>query len=328
MPQKIEVTLVRELEIAYSSSSAPSPVAHASPYQWANACHELLQSGRIDVLEHAVRYLHGVYPELNYLKTVVGWLDRIPSHLPGLLAFSDDPAAEIQVIKRNGCEAVLLCFCASQGTLGLPLNLIHQWLGRLPVSLVYIKDFRDLFGAGGYPSLGPDRSSSLAELRRIVSDLQGKQIYTLGVSYGGFAALHYGLELAAVGALTLGGDTDLTPEFIARVGGTPAHFDLLRRAPDYARNLREIYASAARYPRVILAFGSEFARDRRQAERMSELPNVQLLPVPHSHHNVVDPLIRCGQFLDLLYSLLGRADGLPAQERSDHGGATDIPVAS
>jgi hypothetical protein len=307
VPQKLEVALVHELEIAFSSGIPPAVVEHASPYQWANACHDLLEAGRVDILEHSARHLHTLYPELTYLATIVAWFDAIPRDLPAPLAFRDDPEAEIQVLRRDGCDAVLLCFCARESTLGLPLNLVHQWLGRLPVSLVYIKDFRDLFGGRGYPSLAPDLRSSVSALRSLVGKLEGKRIYTLGVSHGGYPALHYGLELGAAGALSLAGDTDLTAEFNEILGPVSQPLrNLLAQAPDYAQNMRERYASSQHRPRAILAFSAEQFRDREQAQRMSGLPNVQLVAVEHfPHHNVVDPLIRRGQFLNLLYRLLG-----------------------
>jgi hypothetical protein len=306
MPPRLEVALVRELEIAYSAGTPPAAVKHASPYQWANACHDLLEAGRIDILEHAARHLHAIYPELTYIATIVAWFDAIPGDLPGLLPFRDDPAAEVQVLGRDGCDAVLLCFCAREGTLGLPLNLVHRWLGRVPASLVYIKDFHDLYGGRGYPSLAPDRRSSVKALRSLVEELDGKRTFTLGVSLGGYPALYYGLELGAAGALSLAGDTDLTAEFNEQMGPLPPpHRNLLQQTPDYAQNLREHYASWPHRPRVILAFSTEQPRDRQQAERMSGLPNVQLLPVEHyPHHNVVDPLIRRGQFMNVLYRLL------------------------
>lgn len=311
MSERLEVALVRELEVAHSSGAEPAVVPHASPYQWANACSDLLDAGRIDVLEHGVRYLHTVYPELPVLATMVAWFDAVPD-LPSLMDFNDDPAAEIQIVRRERCEGVLLCFCASHGTLGLPLNLVHQWLGRLPVSMIYLKDFRDLSGACGYPSLGPDRASSVTALRHLADQLNGKHIYTLGVSLGGYAALHYGLELGAAGVLSLAGDTDLTAEFADRVEPSPAQPDILRHAAEYAKNLRDLYSSSPHHPRLLLAFSADQSRDRRQAEQMLGLPNVRLIPVEdYPHHNVVDPLIRRGQFLNLLSSLLDVELGSP-----------------
>src|SRR5579859_7341783 len=101
--ERLEVALVRELELAHSLGVAPAVVPHAAPYQWANACHDLFEAGRIDVLEYSARHLHGIYPELTYLATLVALFDGIPRHLPPPLAFSDDAAAEIQIVRRADC---------------------------------------------------------------------------------------------------------------------------------------------------------------------------------------------------------------------------------
>jgi hypothetical protein len=302
---RLETALVRQLEIAYASGNPVAVVGHALPYQWANACHDLFEAGRLDVLEFAVRYLHGIYPDLTYLATLQAFFDGIPRHLPEPLAFCDDPAAEIQVVRRPDCDNVLLCFCACQGTLGLPVNLIHQWLGRCQASLVYIKDLRDLWGGCGFPSLGPDRDAAVVAFQRIVRQLGGKRIYTLGVSHGGYAALYYGLKLNAVAVLNLAGATDLTPDFVASAG--PVHPEYLKvheLAPEYTLNLRHSYAAAPAKPRVLLAFGAGHPRDRRQAERMAGLPNVELLPMDCAQHNAIDPLIRTGRLMPLLERLL------------------------
>ena len=304
-PVRLEIALVRELEIAYSSGAPVAVVEHAQPYQWANACHDLFAVGRLDVLEFAVHHLHAIYPELTYLATLRAFFDAIPRHLPAPLAFCEDPTAEIQIVRRPNCDKVLLCFCAGQGTLGLPVNLIHQWLGRSPASLVYIKDLRNLWGGCGFPVLGPDRASAVAAFRRIADQVGGKQIYTLGVSHGGYAALHYGLELGAVAVLNLAGATDLTPDFVERLG--PIHQEYLNLrdiAPEYTVNLRNSYAAAPHRPHVFLAYSAGHPRDRHQAERMAGLPNVELVTVDHAQHNAIDPLIRNRELMPLLERLL------------------------
>jgi hypothetical protein len=266
----------------------------------------MFEAGYIDVLEYAARHLHAAYPELEYLATMVALFDAIPRHLPPTLPFRNNPRADVQIVRNARCDSVLLCFCAAQGTLGLPLNFVHQWLGRLPVNLVYIKDFRGLSGALGFPSLAPDRPASIIALRRIVEELGAKRIYALGVSIGGYAAMYYGLQLGAAGVLNLAGATDLTFDFVSRLGSVPlVHVNLLRLAPDYAMNLRDSYASARQRPHVLIAFNAGFSRDREQAERMAGLLNVELIAVDGAaKHNVVDSLIRQGKFLDLLHRLL------------------------
>jgi hypothetical protein len=305
---RLEIALVRELEIAYLSGTAIAVIEHAMPYQWANACHDLFEVGRLDVLEFAVRHLHAIYPKLTYLATLQAFFDAIPRHLPAPLAFCEDPTAEIQIVQRPNCDNVLLCFCACQGTLGLPVNLIHQWLGRCPTSLVYIKDLRNYWGGCGFPALGPDRASAVAAFRRIAEQIGGKRIYTLGVSHGGYAALHYGLELGAVAALNLAGATDLTPDFVNSLGPIhPEYLTLRKLAPEYTVNLRDCYAAAPHKPYVFLAYSAGHPRDRRQAERMAGLPNVELVAVDHAQHNAIDPLIRNRELMPLLERLLTTA---------------------
>jgi hypothetical protein len=295
---------VTQLESGCASGRPPA-LDQATPHQWAAACHELWEAGRIDVVEYGARLLHPAYPDLSYLASLVAFFDAMPRDPPPALDFREDPAAEIQVVRRPDCDAVLMCFCACQGTLGLPISFIHQWVGRLPASLVYIKDFRNLAGGCGFPTLGPDRVASVAALRRIANQLAGRRIFTLGVSMGGYAAMYYGLQLQAVAVLNLAGATDFSPDFVDSLGQVPEDYLTLRRiAPDYARNLRDLYAAAKHRPRVMISYSAGHPRDRAQAERMAGLPNVELMPSDFGQHNVLDPLIRERQFMPLLRRFL------------------------
>jgi hypothetical protein len=298
-------SLIRMWKGAYWCGLAP-PRGLATPYKWAAVCHDMFEAGPIDVLEYAARHLHAAYPELEYVAKLVAWFDAVPRHLPPPRPFRDDPAADVQIVRNPDSDAVLLCFCAAHGTLGLPVNFVHQWLGRLPVSLVYLKDSRDLFGALGYPSLAVDRAGSIAALRSLADDLGAKRIYALGVSRGGFAAAYCGLELGAKAVLSLAGAVDLTPAFINAMEEVPeAYVRMLRAAPDYAINVAERYRSAHQRPQVLIAFSSGFQQDRAQAERMAGVPDVELIAVEgKAQHNVIELLIRQGRLLDLLNRLL------------------------
>jgi hypothetical protein len=308
---RLEIELVRLLEIAYATGGSPPAVEHASPYQWANACHDLWAAGRLDLTEYAARHLAARYPDLTYLSNLVALFDAMPHYLAAPLGFCDDLAADVQVVRRPGCDAVLLCFCARSGTLGLPLNFVHQWLGRLPISLIYLKDFRDLYGARGFPSLGPDRASSVSAMRRLAEELGAKRVYALGVSLGGYPALYYGLAVGADAVLSLGGATDLTPQFNEQHGlMTDVHRYMLQTEPDYAEDLRQLYAASSRPPRLLLAFSGGNRRDRTFAEHMTGLANVELISVgDYTQHNVVQPLVLEGRLILLLSRLLGDSAG-------------------
>jgi hypothetical protein len=305
-----EKALVRKLEHAFARGTSPGQSAEISAYQWANACHELLDAGRIELLKFAVHHLSPTFPDLSYLKTLEAWFSQIPTGPSDFIPFDDDPSAELQIVRRAGCKKALLCFCASRGTLGLPLNLVHEWLGRLPVSLIYLKDFRDLSGACGYPPLGSDPTTSIAALRRITVDIGAINLYTMGVSAGGYAALRYGVELNARGVLSIAGDTDLTDTFNRHSHPSLVYAHVQREAPAYAENLRNRLVALGDGLRILLAYSADQPRDCRQAEALSGLPNIELWPVrEYDGHNAVDPLIRRGQFLGLLLRLVGLETG-------------------
>jgi len=303
-PSSRITALVDELATACAANRAPA-FRRASSNRWGNACHALWEAGRIDVVEFAARALHEEFPMVDYFRTLVAYFDALPNELPPALAFADDPTAEIQVVRRPNCNKVILCFCAMNGTLGLPLNFVHQWLGRLPASLVYIKDFRNLRGGCGFPTLGSDRDSAVTAFRRIANDLGAINIYTLGVSLGGFAALYYGLELEVSAVLSLAGATDYTPTFVRTLGPVlDDYVEMCERVPEYATDLSVALAKARNRPRVVLVYSDRHSGDRRQAERIAGLSRVKVIAVRSTHHNVIDPLIRERTFLPLLQEFL------------------------
>src|SRR6185312_4522808 len=99
--------------------------------------------------------------------------------------------------------------------IGLPIALMHRWAGRLNASLIYLRDFQRFHYLRGITSLGATRDAAIAELRRIVTSLGARRVVCYGNSAGGFAALHYALDLGANAAVSMGGPTNLTPEFNA-----------------------------------------------------------------------------------------------------------------
>src|ERR1700726_3219726 len=85
----------------------PIALGQATSYQWAAACHEMWEAGRIDDVEFAARLLRPCYPDMTYLESLVALFDGLPRTPPAPAAFCDDPAAEIQIVRRPGCDAVL-----------------------------------------------------------------------------------------------------------------------------------------------------------------------------------------------------------------------------
>src|SRR5262249_43349314 len=145
--------------------------------------HSLLDCGHLNLARHATRLLHAAFPRLAFARNLRAILERIPPAERTHSAFRDDPTKDVQIVGKNS-DVVALLFCGGTAaeasfhpfSLGLPLPLIHRWLARQPASLIYLRDFENVYFLNGVRSLGPSREATLADLRRIIASLNGPRI--------------------------------------------------------------------------------------------------------------------------------------------------------
>jgi amino acid adenylation domain-containing protein len=250
----------------------------------------------------------------------VGEVLDILSRLPGkdtALPFEDDRTKDVQIVKHDRAQTVLLLFCEDYHQLGLPLPRMHGWFGRLNASLIYLRDFRRCYYLHGVSSLGASRLATLAELRRIITSLGAERVLCFGVSAGVFAALSYGLDLKAEAVLCMGGATSLSPEFKARMATQQRIIASQTGISNIELDLRRLYANALQPPRVHLVYGQDFWLDRCHAEHMAGLPSITLQPVENCDvHNVVLDLIGREQFEEVLQWLMRPAAGTTSARKA------------
>jgi hypothetical protein len=221
-----------------------------------------------------------------------------------VLPFRDDVTKEVQIARHQESTTVLFIFCDYFHRLGMPLALMHRWLGRLNATLVYIRDFRRLFGLAGIQSLSADRAGTIRELSNLAERLGAARILCYGSSLGVFAALHYGLDLGAEHVLALGGPADLPA--LRRDGHVPGIMARLRKARLPAEvSLAPLYRAAKHPPRASIVYACDNELDHQQALIMQDLPSVTLHPVNgYSGHNVVIEVISRGLFPQMLDTLV------------------------
>jgi hypothetical protein len=185
---------------------------------------------------------------------------------------------------------------------GVALSIAHRWFRRLPASLVYLRDFRRLFFREGIATLGASREATVAKLREIIRSLGAGRVLCYGASSGGFAALHYGLDLSARTVLSLSGFSKLVFEALPRDfrSNNYRNHPIAKQPID----LRELYSRVANPPNALLFYGDGHAHDRAQAEHMAGIKNAKLVPVENcSTHMVPIELIRRGAFERVLHWL-------------------------
>jgi pimeloyl-ACP methyl ester carboxylesterase len=156
--------------------------------------------------------------------------------------------------------------------------------------------------------LGNDRAATVQSLRDLARSLGARRILCYGNSGGAFAALHYGLDLAAEAVVAVAGRTNQAPEFNAQLQFARSVDRVETAFPGMATDLRQLYLAAERRPRVLASYGEHNWDDRLHAEYLRGVPGVTLQPIEDfMGHNAAMELVRRGQFQDLLDWLVAPA---------------------
>jgi hypothetical protein len=291
--------LAAEIEAAFEERRALR-LEMGTAAHWCSGIHELVKCGKLDAGEYGLKHVRsrfvGVPQFVERLSAVFARLPPVGTQLP----FDDDPSKDVQVVACPGAETAVLLFCGADNELGLPVTLEHRWHGNLNASLIYLRDFQRCSYLRGVTSLSADRTSTIAELRRLVASIGACRIVCYGVSAGGLGALTYGLELEAEAVLCMSGATNITAKFAAyspwEKYGTRAEM------PNVTLDMRSLYAGTNRPPRVRLVYAQYEWDDRIQAEHMRGLSCVTLNPIDDAfeHNSTVEMIIR-GHFEEPLH---------------------------
>jgi len=271
-----------ERAIATIAMGEQPPLFASDEKHWILAMEDLIKLGALETAAVLAPALAADFPALSYFRTMAMILAQMPRAVDdsAFTAFADDPTAEVQTARRQGARALLIAFCGTALKAGLPLNLLHRWLGEIRVHVVYLRDFRRLNYDEGVPALASSYEDTLHALQLIADDLGAERVVCYGNSLGGYAALRYGLDLGADAVLCFAGPTNLSDsfrgaEFRKRYAGTEG------------LDLRPLYQSAQRPPRAHLVYGEACAEDKAQAGNFAGLPSVTLAGVSDwNDHNV------------------------------------------
>lgn len=277
------------------AAAAPPPVP---PREWPFLVNALIDFGAIAAARAALAVRSGdSKPQVGAAD--IGALLREAPPTPAGQAeqeFSDDPMADVQVVKREGATTILFAFAGGAHRFGGPLRLVHQWFRQLHAHVVYLRDIDGMFYAGGIRSLGPTRRDAVAGLAAIASDLGAPRVLCTGNSSGSFGAMRYGLDLAAEGVLCFAGPSRIDDSLrrvlerqgLHRAGAAPIDIADLDLAP--------AYAAADVRPMVRILFSGGNEADRAEAGNMAGLTGVELVALPdETAHGILALLVEAGR---------------------------------
>lgn len=272
---------------------------------WSRAVAKLVQQGNMERAAFAVRRMHEASPAFEWAANMDRLFRLMPPADPGAPPFTHDPEAAVQIVRRPGAETALLVFCGVGHQAGMPLPMLHRWLVRWPVSLIYLCDLNALGYLGGLEPLGADRAATVESLRRTVGELGAKRMVCCGPSIGGYGALRYSLELGAAATVLFSGITNMDPDFNVGLHYARMALKLQGTFPGEILDLKELCLAAADPPTVFAAYAQHNWDDRLHAEHLADVEGVVTIQMRGAKsHNTIVEMIQGGQFDDFIRNAL------------------------
>ena len=293
--------------ILAARAGQPLEMAEHPRDQWAAGVSMLLATGRLKVGAFALQHMRVAYPRMPFAQGLLKLMHELPPPDPRA-PFANDITKHVQVVRREGASTALVCF-SGVGLIGsgVPLPMLHRWLGQFDVHLVYLHRRRVAdFYVGGIPELGDDLASTCAGLRRLVEGLGASRLLCYGNSSGGFAAILYALQLEADAVLAMGPPTNMTPEFNEHLLMADVSKQLRASYPGGPLDLRPLWQAAERPPRLTIVRGQHNWDDRLYADHLADLANIEVREVAgYPGHQVVLELLLRGEYMSLIEGFLG-----------------------
>lgn len=99
------------------------------------------------------------------------------------------------IFVRPSSSKLVIFFAA----INMKENQFNFWqLGReIDENVIFVNDPSNQWYLNGIPSLGVSLDQTILCLKKWINHLDVKEVYTIGTSMGGHAAIHYGIELGA-----------------------------------------------------------------------------------------------------------------------------------
>ena len=163
----------------------------------------------------------------------------------------NDNGEEIIIHRVTSSNQVLLVFTGMAKKGGLSLRELHQFIAPSNTNIIYLRDNRLLAFTCGLESKGACLSETFKWLRSIFNEWSIGNVFCFGNSAGGFAAIRYGIELAAVRILVFSSPTSFTSEVTSKDGRGRIFMNRIQKlAPTEAIDLRDKIGRASCRERV------------------------------------------------------------------------------
>ncbi len=296
--------LVIELEQAMHEGRPPrtevAPVNH-----WVGVVDGLVTAGRFKLAAYGLGRLIEIWPDLPWAEHLLTMVEALPARRPDDPPFHDRRDEEVQLVRREGADTLLVAFCGARvHRMGMPLSMFQRWINPLKHHVVYLRDYRHLAYQDGVPSIGDSFEATVQALKRMAGQVGARRVLCAGMSAGGYGALSYARALEAERVLAFSPATNLDPEFNTFLTWCEASAVLQARFPERSFDLRPRLLAAGGPPPATIVYGRQCWDDHFHAEHVADLPGVRLWPIDgFSGHQSPSELVRRGELGAVLQTL-------------------------
>lgn len=206
------------------------------------------------------------------------------------------PDGALIVWERDSSAQLYYVFHGMAGGLGIqPLTVLRE-TGLIHNNLVLLKDYYRFFYQAGLNSDIKDTDAVITRLRQCREELPHvRQTFCCGPSSGGYAAILFGHYLQVDVVYAFAPVTLLNLDDLKRFGGSKEVWRITEEHRDLARLLGK-HNGRTRY-KIFYCDGN--SRDRTYAERLHNLPGVELCPQPGTTHNVIQAIQESGRLREI-----------------------------
>jgi len=222
--------------------------------------------------------------------------------------FMEDSA--VQYEPCAGSDRLIIVFGGINQGVGLPVFEFRRSLSEFSCAKLFVRDLGQSWYHGELPGFAADRDDALAKMAALIERGGYRRIVTIGNSMGGYAAIWFGVRLAAAQVLAFAPQTFIGP-----------WLRLWHLDPRWMREILSVYQNALRN-RPVLDLKRDLARRRYESKieifcgdmcrldvvhagRMSKLDGVTVHSIQDTHHDSIKRLRDDGTLRELLSRGLG-----------------------
>jgi len=238
---------------------------------------------------------------IDKLSLSKAWIDEL--HRKFALAGKDSPEPFVRRrlrqavwIFKSDCDRrqkmLLICFSGNGQRPMMPMPVFLQHIDGRATDVAYLRTEQRAGYRKGIRGVANDLHASIAALEGLLDVREYRRVATIGMSGGALPAILAGLQLGVDAILSVGPNSPNDDRWTGFVKGKGAT-DLFRR----------FASGSTKTPEVYLVHGAKSARDAAAATVIASCIQVRdIKSVPNARHGALYPLVKRGQFGDLLRS--------------------------